>query len=163
MELHLTLDPATDPRVVAFLQDHLQDMHRVSPPESVHALDVEQLRQPSIRFWTAWTPQPAGLALVGTCALKQLGDAHAELKTMRIAPQYRGTGAAQQVLEYVARQAQASGVRRISLETGTQPFFEPARRFYARNGFEPCAPFGSYQADPNSCFLACILAPAQEA
>ncbi|GAB2472686.1 GNAT family N-acetyltransferase [Comamonas humi] len=163
MKLHFTLDPATDPRVVAFLQEHLDDMHRISPPESVHALDVEQLRRPGIRFWTAWAPQQEGLALVGSCALKQLDETHAELKTMRVNPAYRGTSVAQQVLEYVTAQALADGVQRISLETGTEAFFVPARRFYARNGFEPCAPFGSYQPDPNSCFMTRLLAPAKGA
>lgn len=163
MKLYFTLDPATDPRVIAFLQDHLDDMHRASPPESVHALDVEQLRKPDIRFWTVWAPQQSGMALVGSCALKQLDETHAELKTMRVNPQYRGTGTAQQVLDYVVAQAQTGRARRISLETGTVPFFTPARRFYARNGFEPCAPFGSYQADPHSCFMTRVLAPADEA
>ena len=78
MQLYFVLDPATDPLVIGFLQEHLDDMRAVSPPESVHALDVEKLRQPDIRFWTAWMQQPNGSVLVGTCALKQLDATHAE-------------------------------------------------------------------------------------
>ena len=97
--------------------------------------------------------QPNGSVLVGTCALKQLDASHAELKTMRVQSAYRGSDAAQRILAHALNEAQASGVDRISLETGTEPFFTPARRFYARNGFEPCEPFGGYQLDPHSCFM----------
>lgn len=153
MQLYFVLDPATDPLVIRFLQEHLDDMHKASPPESVHALDVEKLRQPDIRFWTAWMQQPDGPVLVGTCALKQLDATHAELKTMRVQGTYRGSDAAQRILAHALNEAQASGVERISLETGTEPFFTPARKFYARNGFEPCEPFEGYQLDPHSCFM----------
>ena len=108
LELRFVLDPADDPRVIAFLQAHLDDMHRISPPESVHALDAEQLRQADIRFWTAWV----GDVLVGSCALKRLDDVHLELKTMRVEADYRGAGVAQQLLDFVLRQAQQSGARR---------------------------------------------------
>ncbi|MFD2756375.1 GNAT family N-acetyltransferase [Comamonas terrae] len=157
MKLHFTLDPATDPRVLAFLQEHLDDMHRISLPESVHALDASQLRRPDIRFWTGWAQHEAGPALVASCALKQLDAGHVELKTMRVGAAYRGSAAAQQVLEHVLAQARASGATRISLETGTEAFFTPARRFYQRNGFVPCEPFGSYHPDPNSCFMTRAL------
>lgn len=157
MKLHFTLDPATDPRVLAFLQEHLDDMHRISPPESVHALDASQLRRPDIRFWTGWAQHEAGPALVASCALKQLDAGHVELKTMRVGAAYRGSEAAQQVLEHALAQARASGATRISLETGTEAFFTPARRFYQRNGFVPCEPFGSYHPDPNSCFMTLAL------
>ncbi|MEJ5028667.1 GNAT family N-acetyltransferase [Comamonas sp. MYb69] len=147
------LDPVTDARVLAFLEAHLSDMRRISPPESVHALDPEQLRAPGLQLWTGWTAAQEPKALVATCALKTLDAGHLELKSMRVEAAQRGSGAAQQVLDHVLAQARAMGARRISLETGTEAFFAPARRFYARNGFVPCAPFGSYQPDPNSCFM----------
>lgn len=148
--LRFELDAARDPRVVAFLSAHLEDMHRVSPPESVHALDTEQLRQPDIRFWTAWVQDE----LVGSCALKTMDSAHHELKTMRVDASRRGTGVAQQLLDFALVQARNGGAQRVSLETGSQDFFLPARRLYARNGFVPCASFGSYQPDPHSCFMS---------
>lgn len=147
--LRFERDAAHDPRVVAFLNAHLADMRRISPPESVHALDTAQLRQPDIRFWTAW----AHGELVGSCALKTLEHNHNELKTMRVDARHRGTGVAQQLLDFVLEQARHSGAQRISLETGSHEFFLPARRLYARNGFVPCGPFGSYQPDPHSCFM----------
>lgn len=147
------LDPVTDDRVLAFLEEHLEDMRRVSPPESVHALDPEQLRGPGLHVWTGWTAAEAQPALVATCALKVLDAGHLELKSMRVAAAHRGSGAAQQVLDHVLAQARALGATRISLETGTEAFFAPARRFYERNGFVACAPFGNYQPDPNSCFM----------
>lgn len=146
-------DPVTDARVLAFLEEHLSDMRRISPPESVHALDPEQLRAPGMYLWTAWSAEQEPRALVATCALKTLDADHLELKSMRVDAAQRGSGAAQQVLDHVLTQARALGARRISLETGTEAFFAPARRFYARNGFARCAPFGSYQPDPNSCFM----------
>ncbi len=146
-------DPVTDPRVLAFLEEHLSDMRRISPPESVHALDSEQLRAPGMYLWTAWTAGQEPQALVATCALKTLDAGHLELKSMRVGAEQRGSGAAQQVLDHVLAQARVMGAARISLETGTEAFFAPARRFYARNGFAHCAPFGSYQPDPNSCFM----------
>lgn len=159
MDLYFTLDPATAPRVIAFLQEHLDDMYRVSPPESVHALDVEKLRQPGIRLWSAWSDEGDEPRLVGTCALKEMEPGHAELKSMRVSAALRGKGIAQQLLDYAVAQALASGVQRISLETGTEDFFAPARYFYARNGFVSCEPFGRYQLDPNSCFMTRALAP----
>lgn len=147
------LDPVTDARVLAFLEAHLEDMRRVSPPESVHALDPAQLRAPGLHLWTGWTAGQEPHDLVATCALKVLDAGHLELKSMRVDAAHRGSGAAQQVLDYVLGQARAMGASRISLETGTEAFFAPARRFYERNGFVPCPPFGSYQPDPNSCFM----------
>lgn len=146
-------DPVTDARVLAFLEEHLSDMRRISPPESVHALDPEQLRAPGMALWTAWSAEQEPQALVATCALKTLDADHLELKSMRVDAAHRGSGAAQQVLDHVLAQARAMGATRISLETGTEAFFAPARRFYQRNGFVDCVPFGSYQVDPNSCFM----------
>ena len=155
MDLRIRLDDLRDPRIAAFLEAHLADMRRVSPPESVHALDLEALRQPGIRFWTAWLPRPEGELLVGTAALKRLDATHAELKSMRTDAALRGQGIATRVLAHVIAEARALGHSRLSLETGSQPFFEPARALYARNGFEACGPFGDYRADPNSCFMTC--------
>ncbi len=154
--LSLRLDDLVDPRIAAFMEEHLQDMHATSPPESVHALDMAQLRQPEIRFWTAWVPDgaaPAPGRLVGTGALKHLSADHAELKSMRSAASVRGLGVGRAILEHILGQAVDLGYQRISLETGSQPFFEPAYQLYRRYGFADCAPFGSYALDPNSRFM----------
>jgi len=158
--LSIRLDDLRDPRIATFMEEHLQDMRATSPPESVHALNMDQLRRPEIRFWTAWLPDDAAPApgqLVGTGALKDLGAEHAELKSMRSAGAVRGHGVGRAILEHILGQAVDLGYQRISLETGTQPFFEPAWQLYLRYGFADCAPFGAYQPDPNSRYMTRLL------
>jgi putative acetyltransferase len=53
--------------------------------------------------------------------------------------------------------AKARGYQRVSLETGSMPFFEPARKLYRSHGFEECPPFADYKLDPNSVFLTKTL------
>lgn len=154
IDLRIRLDDLRDPRVAAFLEEHLADMRRVSPPESVHALDLEGLRQPDIRFWTAWIDLPTGESLVATAALKRLDDRHAELKSMRTAAALRGQGIAGRMLAHVMTEARALGHARLSLETGSQPFFASAHSLYRQHGFQACAPFAGYDEDPNSLFMS---------
>ena len=142
-----------DPRLVAFLQEHLADMEPTAPPESRHALDLDGLRQPTVRMWVAVD----GDALVGTVALAFLDARHEELKSMRTDPLRRGEGIASALLQHVFADARSRGVTRISLETGATGFFEPARALYRRAGFDPCPPFGSYRDDPHSVFLTRVL------
>lgn len=155
--LRIRLDDLSDPRIATFLQEHLADMRRISPPESVHALDLDGLRRPEIRFWSAWVDTPDGDHLAGTAALKRLDAGHAELKSMRTVAALRGQGIAARMLAHVLGAARTAGHARISLETGSQPFFAPARALYARHGFEDCAPFGSYRLDPASHFMTRVL------
>jgi putative acetyltransferase len=157
VQLDIRLDDLSDPRIAVFLEEHLADMRRVSPPESVHALDLQGLRHPDIRFWTAWRTASDGPALVATAALKRLDPGHAELKSMRTAAELRGQGVAARMLAYVVDQARAQGYARLSLETGSQPFFAPARALYARHGFADCGPFGAYRPDPASQFMTRLI------
>ena len=151
--LQIRLDDLSDPRIEAFMQEHLQDMYAVSPPESVHALDMDQLRQPGIAFWSAWLPGTDGGTLVGTGALKRLDADHAELKSMRTSARHRGQGIARQVLAHLLHEARTRGFTRVSLETGPQPFFEPARQLYFQHDFVECGPFADYGPDPYSFFM----------
>ena len=158
--LSIRLDDLRDPRIAAFMEEHLRDMRATSPPESVHALDMDKLRQPDIRFWTAWLPSDTDAApgrLVGSGALKHLSDEHAELKSMRSAESLRGQGVGRAILEHILGQAVDLGYQRVSLETGSQPFFDPAYQLYRRYGFTDCGPFGSYGPDPNSRFMTRAL------
>ena len=160
LPLHIRLDDLSDLRIAQFLEEHLQDMRATSPPESVHALDLSKLRDPSIHFWSAWLPAETGTldgTLVGTGAIKRLDAQHAELKSMRTAAAFRGQGIAKQVLLHILEQSRVLGFQRLSLETGTQPFFTPAHQLYLAHGFSPCGPFGSYTLDPHSCFLTMAL------
>ena len=147
--MDIRLDDLRGPEIAALLQEHLRDMHRVSPPESVHALDLESLRKPDITFWTMWD---AGI-LVGCGALKELDPQHAEIKSMRTASSHRRQGVAKQLLQHLLAEAKQRGYTRVSLETGSMEFFLPARALYASFGFAQCAPFASYRADSNSVFM----------
>ena len=157
--LHIRLDDLRDPRIAVFLREHLQDMRSTSPPESVHALDLDKLRDPNVRFWSAWRPSDTAQdgTLVGTGAIKKLDSMHAELKSMRTAVFCRGQGIARQLLMHILTEARALGLSRLGLETGAQPFFAPAHRLYLTEGFEPCGPFGNYTLDPHSRYLTMAL------
>jgi putative acetyltransferase len=147
-------DDLSGPDVRALLAEHLADMHAVSPPESVHALDLDALRAPEVTFFAARSDG----VLLGCGALKELDPTHGELKSMRTAAHARGRGVAAAVLTHLLGVARERGYRRVSLETGAEDFFVPARRLYARHGFVPCAPFADYADDPCSVFLTLELA-----
>jgi putative acetyltransferase len=141
------------PAVLALLREHLADMALHSPPESVHALDLEGLRQPGLDFWTAWD----GERLLGCGALKELDPGHGELKSMRTADAHRGAGVGAAMLRYLMDEGARRGYTRLSLETGAMPAFAPAHRLYARHGFRDCPPFGDYVDDPYSVFMTRAL------
>ncbi|MDF4868363.1 GNAT family N-acetyltransferase [Vibrio parahaemolyticus] len=151
--MRIEIDNLERPQVIALLEEHLQDMYATSPPESVHALDVSKLKLPSITFWTGWD----GEQLLGCVAMSQLEDGHAELKAMRTTPLARKQGVASRLLNHVIEQAKHQGIQRLSLETGSMAFFEPAHRLYEKHGFVYCEPFGDYQPDPNSRFMTLAL------
>jgi putative acetyltransferase len=152
----LTIDRADfgDPTLARFLQDHLDDLEPTAPAQSRHALDLSGLQAPGVRMWVSRDAD----GIVGTAALAALEAGHEELKSMRTDPRLRGRGVARGMLAHVLADARERRVRRVSLETGSMAFFEPARRFYARAGFVPCPAFGSYVDDPNSVFMTLTLA-----
>ncbi len=141
-------DPMADD-VLRLLEGHLADMRATSPPESVHALDGDALVHPAITFWTA----REGPMLLGCGALKELNDMHGEIKSMRTAPEARRRGIATLLLSRILDEARTREYSRLSLETGSQDFFIPARSLYAAHGFVECGPFGDYRLDPNSVFM----------
>lgn len=145
-------DPRRDD-VVQLLREHLADMHATSPAESVHALEPEALAAPDLTFWTA---RQHG-ALLGCVALKQVTGDLAELKSMRTRVAARGLGVGRRMLVHVIDEATQRGLRRVSLETGTQEFFAPARMLYRSAGFLECGPFGTYGPDPSSTFMSLEL------
>ncbi len=152
--MQILLDDPTRSDVAALLEEHLADMYATSPPESVHALDPASLTGSDISFWTL---REDG-AVLGCTALKQLGPGHGEIKSMRTATAARRRGVAARLLDHVLAEARAAGYGRLSLETGPQHFFAPARSLYASRGFAECGPFGSYALDPNSVFMTLDLA-----
>lgn len=146
-------DDVRDPRVLAFLREHLADMHAVSPPESVHALDVDRLRQPDITFFTQWLGAGEDALLVGTGAIKRLEPTHGELKSMRTRAGLRRQGFGRRMLQHLLAEARNMGLTRVSLETGTEPYFAPASALYEAHGFIDCPPFADYGVDPHSRYM----------
>lgn len=151
--MYIKNDDLTHPAVHALLQEHLDNMHALSPAESVHALDLDKLRAPGITFWTVW----AGEQLLGCGALKELDTTHAEVKSMRTPAALRGRGAGRAMLQHIVATARQRGYQRLSLETGTVDAFVPAQRLYASAGFTVCGPFGDYREDPHSVFMTLAL------
>jgi putative acetyltransferase len=154
--MRFLVDDLRGPEIIALLRAHLEHCRRWSPPQSVHALDLEALRAPEVSFWSAWE----GATLLGCGALKQLDARHGEIKSMHTAAEHRGRGVALALLTHMAAVARARNYQRLSLETGSMPAFAPARALYARFGFTHTGPFGAYVPDPNSVFMTLELARA---
>lgn len=146
-------DDLSSTPVRELLQEHLRQMHEQSPPESVHALPIEALRAPDITFWAVWCADE----LVGCGALRQLEPRHGEIKSMRTAQAHRRRGAARAMLQHIVAEAQRRGYARLSLETGSNEPFAPARELYRAFGFIECGPFADYIEDPNSVFMTRTL------
>lgn len=141
------------PAVIELLAAHLAGMAEHSPPESVHALDLSGLKQPSVQFWTAWRDDQ----LLGCAALKALDNRHGELKSMRTDPRFLRQGVARGLLQHALDQARTQGMTRVSLETGSMEAFAPARNMYEAFGFEYTEPFAEYSLDPHSVFMTLTL------
>ncbi len=151
--MRINIDDPARPDVLALLEEHLANMHELSPPESVHALDVSGLKTPDITFWTAREND----TLIGCGALKRLDDKHGELKSMRTPQSLRRRGAGRALLEHIILEARKRGYVRLSLETGSSDHFIAARTLYQSYGFTYCEPFRDYTPDPNSVFMTLSL------
>lgn len=151
--MKIKVDDLSGSAIHALLNEHLQGMYALSPPESVHALDLESLRKPEITFWSAWE----GPLLLGCGALKELDRKHGEVKSMRTPNVLRRQGAGRAILAYIVEVARSRAYERLSLETGSMEAFRPAQRLYESFGFTYCGPFGEYVEDPNSVFMTMFL------
>ncbi|MEV6013555.1 GNAT family N-acetyltransferase [Streptomyces sp. NPDC051976] len=147
--MKIVTDDLSGPEIARFLEEHVQQMRSLTPPESKHALDLDGLRKPGITFWSVLD----GDALVGCGAIKRLDEGHAELKAMRITPARKRSGIASLLLAHIIAEAQRAGFTRLSLETGAAEFFLPARKLYEKFGFDYCEPFADYKPDPSSAFM----------
>ena len=145
-------DPSADD-VKALLEEHLRNMHELSPPESVHALDVSRLKGRDITFWTA----REGNTLLGCGALKEIDPTHGEVKSMRTTEAMRRRGVGRAILAHIVTVARSRGYRHLSLETGSMSAFMPAQKLYESFGFTYCGPFADYRPDPNSVFMTMEL------
>ncbi|WP_068994475.1 GNAT family N-acetyltransferase [Kangiella sediminilitoris] len=145
----IKVDDLQDQGIMRLLEEHRREMFQYSPPESIHALDVAELKHPSLTFWSAWQ----GDQIAGCGALKELSETHAEVKSMRTAKVFLRRGVSSRLLEVMLSEAKSRGYRRLSLETGTHKAFEPAIALYRKFGFMETAPFGEYSEDPHSLFM----------
>lgn len=151
--MRIVPDDLTAPAVRDLIAEHLDEMHATSPAESVHALPLAALESPDVTVWSAWD----GDEVLGCGALKELDATHGEIKSMRTREAARGRGVGAAILATIMTEAADRGYRRLSLETGSEDHFAPARRLYARHGFVECGPFADYIDDPLSVFMTLEL------
>lgn len=142
-----------DARVEALIRHHRDEARATTPAHNAHSLDSHGLADPAVSFFSAWD----GDTLLGIGALKQLDAAHAELKSMRTAPDQLRRGVARAMLAHLIALARTRGYTRLSLETGTAPMFAPANAMYEAAGFVDCAAFGGYPASPHNRFMTLTL------
>lgn len=138
-----------DVRVKALLKRHLEGMHANSPPGHVFALDWSGLQRPEIGFYTLWQ----GEELLGCGALKALGDGTGEIKSMRTSDAHLRRGVGERILQHIMDEARRCGFRRLSLETGSGPAFDPALALYRKYGFADGEAFADYTKSPFNQFL----------
>ena len=143
----------SDKRILGLLRYHFDKCHEVTPPGSAHVFDVTRLAAPRVDFWAAWD----GDTLLGVGAMKPLDAIHGEVKSMHTAETARRRGVASAMLTHIIESSRARGLTRLSLETGSFGYFEPAVALYKSHGFTECPPFGDYRPDPNSLFLTRVL------
>ncbi|OLF18847.1 GNAT family N-acetyltransferase [Actinophytocola xanthii] len=147
--MRVVVDDLSGPEIAELLAEHLEQMRAITPLESKHALDLDELRKPEVTFWSAID----GDVLVGCAAIKRLDAGHAEVKSMRTRPARTRGGVASMLLAHLIDEARRMGLSRLSLETGSAEFFLPARKLYEKFGFDYCEPFADYRPDPHSVFM----------
>ena len=135
-------------KVNNLLKKHFIELRSVSPAGSTHVLDVEGLKDPSIKFWSLWENEK----LIGCGALKFLDSQHGEFKSIRVADEFRKKGFGEKIIFHLIEEAKKLKIKKISIETGSGNFFKSARELFKKFGFEPCEPFAHYKEDPNSCY-----------
>ena len=142
-----------NPKVNKLLIDHFVELSSVSPVDRGHVLDIQGLKNPSIKFWSLWENDE----LIGCGALKFLDKEHGELKSIRVADRFRGKGNGIKVINHIIGEAKKLNIKKISLETGAGSFFESARKLFYKCGFKPCEPFAHYKKDIDACYMALLL------
>jgi putative acetyltransferase len=151
--IRIDVDDLSGPEVAALLTEHVQQMRSLTPEEYAFALDLDELRRPGVTFWSAYD----GDTVVGCAAIMRLDVGHAELKSMRTKASRQRSGVASRLLEHIIAAARGMGYTRLSLETGTDEFFRPARTLYEKFGFTYCEPFADYTASPYNTFMTLSL------
>lgn len=151
--MRIEIDDVSRPEVIALLEEHLRNMHELSPPDQVFAFDASRLRSPDVSFWTAWRDG----TLLGCAALKELSPTQGEVKSMRTPARMRHQGAGRALLNHILHVSRERDYQELFLETGRHPAFMPAQTLYRSVGFIECGPFGSYNENGNSVFMSLQL------
>jgi len=151
--MEIRVDDPRGAEIASLLREHLRSVAVHSPPESIHALDIDALCSPQITFWAAWEERE----LLGCGALLELDRRHGEIKSMRTAAAHLRKGVASKILEHIIEEAKRRSYTRLSLETGSMEAFAPARALYTSFGFVFCEPFADYVPDPYSVFMTRAL------
>jgi len=149
VNMKIIVDDLEGHAIAKLLAEHMQDMQSTSPPESVHALDIEALKASEITFWSAWE----GGDLLGCGALKEISPLAGEIKSMRTAVNHHRKGVASNLVQTIIETSRERGYEQLFLETGSMIEFEAARLLYTRFGFSQCPPFSTYKEDSNSVFM----------
>ena len=136
------------PEVNELLKKHFIELKAASPEESTHVLDIPGLKDPSIKFWSLWENGK----LIGCGALKFLDKDHGEFKSIRVHDDFRRQNIGMKLIQHLVIEARKLNLKRISIETGSGKFFEPARKLFKKCHFKPCGPFAHYKIDPNSLY-----------
>ena len=142
-----------DYEVNKLLKKHFIELRSVSPEGSTHVLDINGLKNASIKFWSLWEENK----LVGCGALKFLEANHGEFKSIRVADDFRKKGYGKKIIYHLISESKEIGIKKLSVETGSGNFFLPARKLFTSCGFKPCNPFAHYKLDPNSCYFNLII------
>ena len=142
-----------NPDVNQLLLKHFIELKAASPEGSAHVLDIQGLKEQSIRFWSLWEKEK----LIGCGALKFLKKDHGEFKSIRIHDEFRNKGFGIKIIKHLIDEAKKLGIKRISIETGAGKFFEPARKLFKKCNFIPCKPFAHYKDDENSIYLTKLI------
>ena len=135
------------------LKKHFIELRSVSPAGSTHVLDIDGLKDPSIKFWSLWENNN----LVGCGALKFLEKNHGEFKSIRVADEFKKKGIGERIINHLIEEAKKLKISKLSIETGAGEFFLPARNLFSKFGFKSCSPFAHYKDDPNSCYYTLDL------
>jgi len=142
-----------NPEVHKLLIKHFIELRSVSPEGSTHVLDIDGLKDPSIKFWSLWEKND----LMGSGALKFLDKEHGEFKSIRVSDKFRGNGNGLKVINHLISEAKKLNILRLSLETGSGDFFITARKLFIKSGFEACKPFSHYKNDINSTYMTMLI------
>ena len=135
------------------LNKHFIELRSVSPAGSTHVLDIDGLKDQSIKFWSLWENNK----LVGCGALKFLEKNHGEFKSIRVADEFKKKGIGERIINHLIEEAKKLKISKLSIETGAGKFFLPARNLFSKFGFKKCPPFAHYKEDPNSCYYTLDL------